>query len=115
MGFWGLQVKAGKEGEVNADEAQPAKNQRSRRLEEGSRRSAAREFGGAEGLKENESGGNAKLRHQLQNGCPGLGSPLSPTVTTAANGGAGAASGAGPPSPWQQEATGWGGTGRTGC
>lgn len=33
---------------------------------------------------------------------------LSPTVTTAANGGAGAAPGAGPPSPRQQEATGWG-------
>lgn len=42
---------------MNADEAQPVKNRRNRSLEEGSRRSAAREFGGAEGLKENESGG----------------------------------------------------------
>lgn len=62
-------------------------------------------------------------------GMPGSGSssrmaaqawaPPSAPVTTAANGGAGAASGAGPPSPWQQEATGLGGgvaaTGRTAC
>lgn len=59
--------------------------------------------------------GDAKLRLQLQNGCPGLGSPLSPTVTTAANGGAGAASGAGLPSPRQQEATGWRGMDRKSC